>query len=43
MKWQKVKKTETSIDAKGYMCTQDVVIWEEVEDVRPAKKTAPAA
>ena len=40
-KWAKVKKTESSLDAKGYMCFKDVVAWEEVDDVKPAKK-APA-
>lgn len=30
------------MDAKGYMCFQDVEVWEEVDDVKPAKR-APAA
>ena len=41
-KWVKVKKTEQSFDAKGYMCFQDVEAWEEVDDVKPARKTAAA-
>ena len=24
------------------MCSKDVEVWEEVDDVRPARKTAPA-
>ena len=42
-KWVKVKRTETSMDAKGYMCTQDVEVWEEVDDVKPAKRSTAAA
>lgn len=42
-KWAKVKKTEQSMDDKGYMCFKDVEVWEEVEDVRAAaRKTAGA-
>ena len=37
-----MKKTETSIDAKGYMCTQDVEVWEEVDDIKPVRKSAAA-
>ena len=29
------------MDAKGYMCFQDVEVWEEVDDIKPARK-APA-
>ena len=39
-KWVKIKKTEQTLDAKGYMCFKDVEVWEEVEDVKPAKKAA---
>ena len=39
-KWAKIKKTEQSTDAKGYMCFKDVEVWEEVDDVKPAKKAA---
>lgn len=39
-KWVKVKKTEQTMDAKGYMCFQDVEVWEEVDDARAAKKSA---
>ena len=41
-KWVKVKKTEQTMDAKGYMCFQDVEAWEEVDDIKPARKTAAA-
>ena len=30
------------MDAKGYMCFADVEAWEEVDDIKPARKT-PAA
>jgi hypothetical protein len=33
-----VKKTEQGMDDKGYMCFKDVEVWEEVDDVKPAKK-----
>ena len=39
-KWVKVKKTEQTMDEKGYMCFKDVEVWEEVEAAKPARKTA---
>ncbi len=39
-KWAKVKKTEQTMDSKGYMVFQDVEVWEEVEDTRQAAKKA---
>ena len=30
------------MDAKGYMCFADVEAWEEVDDIKPARKTAAA-
>ena len=41
-KWAKVKKTEQTMDAKGYMIFQDVETWEEVDDIKPVRKTAAA-
>ena len=29
------------MDAKGYMCFQDVEVWEEVDDIKSAKRSAP--
>ena len=39
-KWVKVKKTEQTMDAKGYMCFQDVEAWEEVDDIKTVRKSA---
>ena len=30
------------MDAKGYMIFQDVETWEEVDDIKPVRKTAAA-
>ena len=37
-KWVKIKKTEQTMDAKGYMCFKDVEVWEQVDDVKQARK-----
>ena len=40
-KWAKVKKTEQTMDAKGYLVFKDVEVWEEVDDIKPAKRAPP--
>ena len=42
MKWVQVKSTEQLMDNKGYMVFQDVTKWEEIEDMKPIKRAAPA-
>ena len=36
MKWVRVKKTEQTMDEKGYMVFRDVEEWEEVKHVEKA-------
>lgn len=50
-KWVQVKKTESGMAADGTFFARDYMVWEQVDDVKPAKgqkkepaqKRAPAA